>query len=341
MGELYVGLDLHSVNTYMGIMEGETKRRIYQNRHRNELGEILHALEPYRDDVKGIVVESTYNWCWLVDGLMDAGYDCVHLANPAAIKQYEGIKYTDDRHDAFWLAQLLILGILPEGYIYPKEDRPVRDLLRKRAFLMRHRTANILSCQSMIERNTGLRIAGAGIKKLCTEDLRKIFSDEHLLFSGKMSTFIIDVLDHHIKSIEKMVRKVLKVRPGFENLLTVTGIGDILAMTIMLEVGNISRFPGVGNFSSYCRCVNSIHTSNGKKKGVGNKKNGNRYLCWAFMEASNFARMYSERANAYYQRKSRETNPIIARKALANKLSRACYYIMRDQVPFREEALFS
>ena len=156
-----------------------------------------------------------------------------------------------------------------------------------------------------------------------------------------MSTFIIDVLDHHIKSIEKMVRKVLKIRPGFEDLLTVTGIGDILAMTIMLEVGNISRFPGVGNFSSYCRCVNSVHTSNGKKKGVGNTKNGNKYLAWAFMEASNFARMHSERANAYYQRKSRETNPIIARKALANKLSRACYYIMRDQVPFREEALFS
>jgi transposase len=193
----------------------------------------------------------------------------------------------------------------------------------------------------MIERNTGLRIAGAGIEKLCTEDLRKIFIDEHLLFSGKTSTFIIDVLDHHIKSIEKMVRKVLKVRPGFENLLTVTGIGDILAMTIMLEVGNIFRFPGVGNFSSYCRCVTSVHTSNGKKKGVGNKKNGNKYLCWAFMKASNFARMYSERANAYYQRKSRETNPIITRKALANKLSRACYYIMRDQVPFREEALFS
>lgn len=340
MGELYAGLDLHSGNTYIGIMEGGSKRRVYQKRHRNILEEILQVLEPYRDDVKGVVVESTYNWYWIVDGLMDAGY-IVHLANPSAIKQYEGIKHIDDRHDAFWLAQMLMLGILPEGYIYPKEDRPVRDLLRKRSFLMRHRTANILSCQTMIERNTGRRIDGAGIKKLRIEDLSKIFSDEHLLYSGKISTFIIDVLGHHIKSIEKKVREVLKIRPGFENLLTVTGIGDILAMTIMLEVGNITRFHDVGNFSSYCRCVSSVHTSNGKKKGVGNTKNGNKYLCWAFIEASNFARMYSERANAYYQRKSRETNPIIARKALANKLSRACYYIMRDQVPFREEALFS
>jgi transposase len=85
-------------------------------------------------------VESAYNWYWLVDGLMDAGYDCVHLANPSAIKQYEGLEHTDDRHDAFWLAHVLSLGILPEGYIYPKEYRPVRDLLRKRSFLVRQRT---------------------------------------------------------------------------------------------------------------------------------------------------------------------------------------------------------
>jgi hypothetical protein len=55
---------------------------------------------------------------WLVDGLMDAGYGCVHLANPSAIKQYEGLKHSDDKHDAFFLAQLLILGILPQGYIF-------------------------------------------------------------------------------------------------------------------------------------------------------------------------------------------------------------------------------
>jgi len=63
---------------------------------------------------------------------MDAGYDCVHLANPSAMTQYEGIKHTDDQHDAFFLAQMLILDILPQGCIYPKEDRPARDLARKR-----------------------------------------------------------------------------------------------------------------------------------------------------------------------------------------------------------------
>jgi len=108
--ELYAGLDLHSRNTYIGIMD-RTFNRVFKKRVPNQLEHILKTLAPFRDQIKGFVVESTYNWYWLVDGLMDAGFSSAHLANPAAIKQYEGLKYTDDQHDAFFLAQLLILGI--------------------------------------------------------------------------------------------------------------------------------------------------------------------------------------------------------------------------------------
>ena len=125
---LYAGMDLHSSNTYLGIMDDKFKR-VFKKRLKNDLSLILSTLEPYREDLNGIVVESTYNWYWLVDGLMDAGHGKIHLANPCAVKQYEGLKYADDQHDAFWLAHLLVLGILPECYIYPKDDRPVRDLL--------------------------------------------------------------------------------------------------------------------------------------------------------------------------------------------------------------------
>ncbi len=113
---------------------------------RVDLDHIFHTLKPFKKRLKGFVVESTYNRYWLVDGLMDAGYGSAHLANPAAIKQYEGLKFSDDQHDAFFLAKLLILGILPEGYIYPRQHRPVRDLARKRMFLVRHKTANVLIC---------------------------------------------------------------------------------------------------------------------------------------------------------------------------------------------------
>ena len=334
--ELYSGLDLHSTNTYIGILDTDFKR-VFKKRVSNNLDLILETLQPFRGQLKGLVVESTYNWYWLVDGLMDAGYGCVHLANPSAIKQYEGLKHSDDQHDAFFLAQLLILGILPLGYIYPKEDRPVRDLARKRMFLVKHKTAHILSLQSLIARCCGQRISTNQIRNLTVADLRQLLREEYLFLSAQTNLDTIAFLIQQIKALEKAIKKKVKLDKAFEQLMTVPGIGFILAMTIMLEVGNISRFAKVGNFASYCRCVSSQRLSDGKAKGSGNRKNGNRYLSWAFVEAAQLGRRYSQRFGRYYDRKAAQTNTIVATKALSNKLARICYYIMRDQVPFREE----
>jgi transposase len=312
-------------------------KRVFKKRVSNNFDLIVETLEPFRDQLKGLVVESTYNWYWLVDGLMDAGYGCVHLANPSAIKQYEGLKHSDDQHDAFFLAQLLILGILPQGYIYPKKDRPVRDLARKRMFLVKHKTAHILSLQSLIARCCGQRISTNEIRTLTVADLRQLLQEEYLLLSAQANLNIIAFLIQQIKALEKAIKKKVRLDKAFEQLMTVPGIGFILAMTIMLEVGDISRFAKVGNFASYCRCVSSQRLSDGKSKGSGNRKNGNRYLSWAFVEAAQLGRRYSQRFGRYYDRKAAQTNTIVATKALSNKLARICYYIMRDQVPFREE----
>jgi transposase len=110
---LYSGIDLHANNSVV-VLLNEQDQVIYQRRLANHLPEILEALAPYQADVSGVVVESTYHWYWLVDGLMEAGYR-VHLANPAAMQQYSGLKYTDDHSDARWLAHLLRLAVLPEG----------------------------------------------------------------------------------------------------------------------------------------------------------------------------------------------------------------------------------
>ena len=182
--ELYAGLDLHSRNTYIGIMDKEFKR-VFAKRVSNNLPLIIKTLEPFQDQLKGIVVESTFNWYWLIDGLMDAGYDCLHLANPSAIKQYEGIKHTDDQHDSFFLAQMLILGILPQGYIYPKEDRPVSDLARKRLFLVRHKTSHILSLQSLISRCCGQRVSANEIRTFTVEDLQQLLKEEYVVLSAQ------------------------------------------------------------------------------------------------------------------------------------------------------------
>jgi transposase len=334
--ELYAGLDLHSRNTYIGIMDKEFNR-VFKKRVPNHLEHILQTLNPFRDRIKGFVVESTYNWYWLVDGLMDAGYSSAHLANPAAIKQYEGLKYGDDQHDAFFLAQLLILGILPQGYIYPKKDRPVRDLARKRMFLVRHKTAHILSLQSLIQRSCAMKVRANDMRHLTVKELEEWLREEYIVLSAQANLDSINFLKEKIKGLEKAIRKKVKLKKAFHKLKTVPGIGDILALTIMLEVGDINRFSKVGNFTSYCRCVPSQRLSDGKSKGHGNRKNGNRYLSWAFTEAVHLGRRYNERFRRYYNRKVAQANTSLATKALGNKLARICYYIMRDQVPFQEE----
>lgn len=305
----------------------------------NELDRVLMALEPFRDTLQGVVVESTYNWYWLVDGLQEHGYK-LHLANPAAIKQYEGLKHTDDKSDAFWLAHMRRLNILPEGYIYPKDERPIRDMLRRRLLFVRHRTSHILSLQSMITRNLGFKMSGNAIKKLKEKEVEGMFDSSNLVFMAQNNIATIQFLKKIIKDIEKKVKSQVKLRKEFEMLLTIPGIGNILGLTIMLEVGDLNRFVKVGNYSSYSRCVGSSRISNGKKKGENNKKNGNKYLSWAYVEAANFAIRYCAKAQSFYQRRKAKTNGIVAIKALSNKISRASYYVMRDHVPFDEEMLF-
>jgi transposase len=334
--QLYAGLDLHSRNTYIGIMDKEFKR-IFGKRVSNDLPLILKTLDPFQDQLQGLAVESTYNWYWLVDGLMDAGYQCVHLANPSAIKQYEGLKHSDDQHDSFFLAQMLILGILPQGYIYPRADRPVRDLARKRLFLVRHKTSHILSLQSLITRCIGQRVSANEIRQLSVEDLQHLLQEEHIVLSALANLDSIRFFSQQIRRLEKAIKNKIKLKKEFQYLMTVPGIGTILAMTIMLEVGDINRFAKVGNFASYSRCVSSQRLSDGKSKGSGNRKNGNRYLSWAFIEAAHLSRRYNERFKSYYNRKIAQANTSLATKALSNKLARICYYIMKNQVPFNEQ----
>jgi len=336
--KLYGGIDLHSTNSVVAVTD-EQDTVVYCRRVPNDLDTILSALAPYQEYLEGLVVESTYNWYWLVDGLMEAGYR-LHLANVAAVKQYEGLKYSDDNTDACWLAKLLRLGLLREGYIYPKEDRPLRDLLRKRSQLVHQHTANLLSAQNLVARNRGQSISANEIKRLQYEQAERMFESEPLFLALASTVAVMRAQQEMIELIEKVARRKLKLSEPLKRLLTVNGIGEVLGLTILLETGDIKRFERVGNYVSYCRCVDSKRITNGRKKGKGNRKNGNKYLAWAFVEAANFAVRYEPRIKRYYQRKCARSNGIIAIKTVAHKLARACYFILRDGVTFDVERAF-
>jgi len=337
--KLYGGIDLHSTNSVVAVTD-ENDKVVYRKRLPNDLNTILTVLEPYRGALEGLVVESTYNWYWLVDGLKEAGCR-MHLAHTGAIKQYEGLKYSDDDTDACWLAKLLRLGLLPEGYIYPKEQRPVRDLLRKRSQLVHQHTANVLSVQNLMARNRGASIGANAVKRLDFDQVDQLLENESLVLAVASTLVVMRSQQQMIALVEKVAHRHMKHSAALKHLLTVNGIGEILGLTILLETGDIGRFERVGNYVSYCRCVDSKRISNGKQKGKGNRKNGNKYLAWAFVEAANFAVRYAPRIKRYYQRKKARSNGIIAIKTVAHKLARACYFILRDGVDFDVEKAFA
>jgi transposase len=330
--KLYCGIDLHSNNSYLGVLD-EQDRVVYRRRLRNDLRLILQELAPFSGELIGIVVESTFNWYWLVDGLMEAGYR-VHLANPNAMRQYDGLKFSDDHSDARWLAHMLRIGVLPTGYIYPREQRALRDLLRKRGRLVQQRTANLLSLQNLVHRNTGQRLGGQALRTLELTELDPQHPDANRTLAMESTRRVLECIDAEVKRLEQAVLGQLKPDPLLRLLKTVAGVGDVLAPTIRLETGPIARFASAGKYVSYCRSVGSQRLSNGKSKGQGNRKNGNPYLAWAYVEAAHFAIRYHSPVRRFYERKQARTHRVVALKAVAHKLARASYHVMRDRVPF-------
>lgn len=336
--KLYCGIDLHSNNVLISIID-ESDRVIAEQRLVNDLHLILSFFEPHRDALQGIVIESTYNWYWLVDGLMDEGYT-VKLANTLAIQQYNGLKYTNDASDARFLAHLLRLDILPTGYIYPKETRSTRDLLRRRLLLVQQRTAQLLSLQSMIARHSGQRLSSLKVKQLGADDLSQWFVDVAALLAAQHAWQLLHSMTDQIRAIEAHVEQHCQSDSRYSLLMSVPGIGRILGMTILLELGTVERFPNAGHLASYARCVPSDKISNGKSKGKGNTKNGNRYLALAMMEAAHYATIWDESIKRFYHKRCKKVPRMVAKKTVANKLSRACYHMLQTGQPFSSQRAF-
>ena len=333
-----VGIDLHSNNMFCG-MVNRAGQKLYGKKLACHLPAILTALEPFKEQIDTIAVESTYNWYWLVDGLQDHGYRVV-LANPAAIVQYEGIKRTDDESDGFFLAELLRLNILPQGYICDRDLRPVRDLLRRRLGLVRKRTSLMLSLKGLHARMFGQPLALKRVKSMSPEEGAQLFSHAADQLIAEIQVRLMRRLDEDIGLLETKVLEKARTMPCYELLQTLPGVGKIMALTITLETADITRFACPGQYASYCRCVDSQRTSNRKKKGTNNVRCGNGYLSWAWVEVANFARRFDDPSRRFHDRKTAQANSILATKALACKLSKAAWHIMTENKPYDPERLF-
>jgi len=235
----------------------------------------------------------------------------------------------------------LRLGLLPEGYIYPKAQRAVRDLLRRRSRLVQQHTANVLAVQNLFSRNRGRSLSANAIRRLTPETVGELLPDANLALAVQSTLLAMRGQEAAIDLLEREACAQVRGRPAYRHLLSTSGIGQVLGLTILLETGPIERFARVGNYASYCRLVGSERLSNGKRKGRGNTKSGNKYLAWAYLEAANFAVRYNPAIKRYYQRKRAKTNGVVAIKTVAHKLARACYYMLSEGTDFDVDRAFA
>ncbi len=212
--------------------------------------------------------------------------------------------------------------------------------MRKRSQLVRQRSSQILSMQNLVARNLGAQCSGNDIKRWDDEDIdaMNLLDDQKLALKANLA--VMDCLDRQVHTLERRILACAKLSEPFQALKSVSGVGDVLALTIALETGDIGRFASPGQFASYARTVDSRRESNGKKKGEGNAKCGNKHLAWAFIEAAHFAVRYDAAIKRWYQKKCASSLSVVAIKAVAHKLARACWHVMKDGRPFEASRAF-
>lgn len=331
----YAGIDLHS-NNNLTVIANQAGRRLFEGRLPNDLEVILARLAEF-GPIASVAVESTYNYYWLTDGLLDAGYKTL-LANPLAMQPYKGLKHQDDKYDAGWIAELQRLGILPRAHLCDRRWRGVRDVLRLRSWHVQEKTAVFLSLQGRYARCLGRNLGKSDLLSWPPPDL----GDGEQNLAARTQASLIRGLEELIQTLEERVRSRLETdSPLYRRLVAVDGIGLVLASTIALETGDLGRFRRVGDYASYARVVPSGRYTNFKKKGKGNRRSGNRYLGWAFHEAAHCMNRCCEGMREYRKRQARRgKHPRVVWSAMANKICRGLYFVMRDGVKFSPELLF-
>jgi transposase len=302
----------------------------------------LEAIAAYRE---GLVVacECLFTWYWLADLCAKEQIPFV-LGHALYMKAIHGGKAKNDRIDAHKIAVLLRGGMLPQAYVYPPGMRETRDLLRRRLHLVRKRGQLLAHLQNL--RHTYNR--GAFDKRIAYPSNRKgvvaHFAGEPVVQAN--AALDLSLLDHYdqllVELEQRLVRQAKKEAPkGFHLLLSIPGIGRVLAMTIVYELHDVSRFERVQQFASYARLVKCAKESAGKRKGTGGAKMGNVHLEWAFSEAAVLFVRHSPEAKALAARLTKRHGKGKALSILAHKIGRAAYYVLVREKPFDAAKFFA
>ena len=339
--EHYCGIDLHARSLYVCVVDGEGRVLLHRNLPASPQA-LLAALLPFRE---GLVVaaECMHCWYWVADLCAEEGIPFV-LGHALFMKAIHGAKAKNDRIDSEKIAQLLRSGLMPQAYVYPREMRSTRDLLRRRSYLVRQRT-ELLSHVQTVNNQHNL----PALEKRITAEanhaavLDRFANEPQLAASIGADCAIIDAIEDQIRRLELHLERRAKVQDAqaFYLLRSMPGIGKILALTILYEIHVIDRFPTVGDYASYARLVKCAHSSAGKMSGYGGAKMGNVHLKWAFSEAAVLFLRANPRGKQLLARLEKKHSKAKALSILAHRLGRAVYHILKRKQPFDAERLYA
>jgi transposase len=330
----YCGIDLHARTMYLCILEHDSGKTLLHRNVRCEPDRFLRAIEPYRDDLV-VSAECIFCWYWLAD--LCAQHDIPFVLGHALyMKAIHGGKAKNDRIDAHKIAVLLRGGAFPVAYVYPRGMRATRDLLRRRLFFVRRRSElfshiRIVFHQLNLPAPTGqLHYAGnrSGLAEAVPDPVVRASIEADLAMAAR--------LDEIIRSLERTIRHQAKVDDPetYKRLQTIPGVGRILALTLLYELHDISRFPRVQDFLSYARLVKSQKSSAGKVMGTSGAKIGNAHLKWAYSEAAVLFLQKNPPGQRLINRLRSKHGRGKALSVLAARIGRASYYMLRRNTAF-------
>jgi transposase len=332
----YCGIDLHVKTMYVCILDTTGQVRVHRNVKATPAA-FLEIVAPYREDLV-VAAECMFTWYWLADVCAAEGIPFV-LGHALAMKAIHGGKAKNDKLDSFKIATLLRGGLLPQAYVYPAAMRATRDLLRRRLHLVRKRgqlLAHIQNTRAQYQLpEFGRRLAYPANRA----GVGECFPDPIVRKSIDVDLALLERYDGLITDLELTIVREAKQHDGdaFHRLRSVPGIGKVLALTILYEIHDITRFDRVQEFASYARLVKCAHISAGKVHGSGGAKMGNVHLKWAFSEAAVLFLRHAAGGKQLLAAIERQHGKGKALSILAHKIGRAVFYMLSRRTVFSME----
>jgi transposase len=331
--KFYCGIDLHARSMYLCILNQEGEILLHRNMPAGP-EPFLKAIAPYREDLV-VCVECIFTWYWLADLCAREGLPFV-LGHALYMKAIHGGKAKNDKIDAQKIAVLRRGGMLPQAYVYPAEMRATRDLLRRRIHLTRKRAELLAHIQ---QTNSQYNLPEIGKKiayKANRGGVAERFPDPAVQKSVAVDLALIDFYDQLLRDVELTIVQTGKQHDAqtLYRLQSIPGLGKILSLVLLYEIHDITRFPRVQDFVSYCRLVKCAKESAGKRYGTSGTKIGNAHLKWAFSEAAVLFLRNHPAGQKYLARLEKKHGKGKALTVLAHKLARAVYYMLRRDTVF-------